>query len=63
MTHAHTGNNHIAGMQRTVLDKQCCNRTASLVKARFYDGALRQTIRICFQICNLCDKINVFPRR
>lgn len=62
MAHAHTRNNHIAGMQRTVLDKQCCNRAAPLVKARFYDGSLRQTIRICFQIRNLCDKIDVLKQ-
>ena len=49
-------------MQRTVLDKQCCNRAAPLVKARFYDGSLRQTIRICFQIRNLCDKIDVLKQ-
>ena len=50
-----TGNDDIAELKRTVLDKNGHDRAAALIKSRLDDGALCGAVGVGLEFLNLCE--------
>ena len=52
-----TCDNHITGMECTILYQQGGNRAAALIQTGFYNSTLCTAIRICLEFFHICNKL------
>ncbi len=57
-----TRDDNVAALERTVLNKNCCNGTAALVKLGFDNGALCLTVGVCFELFYFGGEDNHFQK-